>query len=412
MKYSNKKIFLLILVFFTSLGILRAEFEQQALSGRIAAMAQAVTAASNDATAVVTNPAGLVNLGNLQVVTGHDKLFGMSELKRDFISVAQPFIQRADLVAGFSWQRFGSTSLYKETTFTFSFGRKVSQKIAMGLGFNFFDQSIIESPNRSSVGVDLGLLFMPSKNFRIGFVTKNLNNPRLNEELKQIIRGGVALLKNGNVFSLDFEKTLDEDDLNWRVGEEYWMSKNFVLRGGFETNPMRFTAGFGLRFYNWQVDYAYQSHQVLDLTHTISVTFDFSTIHIKVPGFRWYDKKAYQKEKEEKKKKAELNQIVEIEDTPLEKKVKIVGGKDFYTSTLKKEVKKIKDVGEKLKGPLNINKADIKDLMKLPGVNRKLANNILIYRYINGDIKSKKELLKVPGFKESTWKKCGEFVQF
>ena len=50
-----------------------------------------------------------------------------------------------------------------------------------------------------------------------------------------------------------------------------------------------------------------------------------------------------------------------------------------------------------LKGPININKAQINELMQLPHIGEKLAIGIIEYRKTHGGFKTISELMKVPG---------------
>jgi len=51
-----------------------------------------------------------------------------------------------------------------------------------------------------------------------------------------------------------------------------------------------------------------------------------------------------------------------------------------------------------LKGPININKASINELMQLPHIGEKRATAIVEYRKIHGSFKTTFELMRVPGF--------------
>ena len=54
---------------------------------------------------------------------------------------------------------------------------------------------------------------------------------------------------------------------------------------------------------------------------------------------------------------------------------------------------------------VNINTADVKTLMTLPGVNRKVAQQIVAYREEHGPFKRTSELRKVEGVGETVWEK-------
>ena len=54
---------------------------------------------------------------------------------------------------------------------------------------------------------------------------------------------------------------------------------------------------------------------------------------------------------------------------------------------------------------VNINTADVKMLMTLPGVNRKVAQQIVAYREEHGPFKRARELRKVEGVGDTVWEK-------
>lgn len=49
---------------------------------------------------------------------------------------------------------------------------------------------------------------------------------------------------------------------------------------------------------------------------------------------------------------------------------------------------------------INLNNATVKDLLKVKGINRTKAKNIIVYRKKNGDFKSLEDLKLVKGFKK------------
>jgi competence ComEA-like helix-hairpin-helix protein len=63
------------------------------------------------------------------------------------------------------------------------------------------------------------------------------------------------------------------------------------------------------------------------------------------------------------------------------------------------------DVKDKEKEKININSADVKQLMGLPGVTRKVAERIVAYRDTHGPFKKPSELRKVDGVDEGLWEK-------
>ena len=54
---------------------------------------------------------------------------------------------------------------------------------------------------------------------------------------------------------------------------------------------------------------------------------------------------------------------------------------------------------------VHLNKATIKELVKVPGIGSKIAHDIVIYRETNGDFQSLEELKKVKGIKDKLYDK-------
>ena len=51
-----------------------------------------------------------------------------------------------------------------------------------------------------------------------------------------------------------------------------------------------------------------------------------------------------------------------------------------------------------MKGPININKASINELMQLPNIGQKRATAMIEYRKTRGSFKTTSELMRIPGF--------------
>jgi len=56
-------------------------------------------------------------------------------------------------------------------------------------------------------------------------------------------------------------------------------------------------------------------------------------------------------------------------------------------------------------GPVNINTADVKELMKLEGFGRRVAEKIVEYRDTHGPFKKPEELRKVEGVGSGLWER-------
>ena len=59
---------------------------------------------------------------------------------------------------------------------------------------------------------------------------------------------------------------------------------------------------------------------------------------------------------------------------------------------------------------ININNADIDELVLIPGIGKSLARTIIEYRNKNGQFKNIKELMNIKGIKEKKLKSIEEYI--
>lgn len=99
-----------------------------------------------------------------------------------------------------------------------------------------------------------------------------------------------------------------------------------------------------------------------------------------------------------------LNQNADIEKINLISKIK--DGKKIHIPALSSPAKKpnTKNHAFQKETVVNINNATESTLTSLPKIGSKTASNIIQYRSINGNFKQKKDLLKVKGIGEKTFK--------
>lgn len=90
---------------------------------------------------------------------------------------------------------------------------------------------------------------------------------------------------------------------------------------------------------------------------------------------------------------------------------KVTDGEMIYFPTREEaeELKRAKE--EEQKGLVNINTADISQLMTLPGIGESRAQDIISYREEYGEFQEKEDLMKISGIKENMYAKlCDKIV--
>ncbi len=265
-----RRLFAVFLVF-SIVSVAFAAFDQFPPGARTGGLGLAFVALADDPTAAVENPAGLAFLPGPQFCTFYSRPFGLKELETAFFGSAVP-LRRFGL--GFALNRFGGHR-YHETTGFFTLAWRATSRFSVGVSL-FFDQ--LNIPNywqAHASGINLGYFYRVSPRLFVAGSVKNANHASLShgENLPQELNAGVAYrLRKTALVSFQASKTT-RFPVSLRTGVEWTFFRRITLRSGFLTQPARFTAGFGLRFGRFRLDYAYLSHSTLGGTQQISLSF-------------------------------------------------------------------------------------------------------------------------------------------
>ncbi len=260
MKYYRAEIFLLLFLTIIS----KAQIEPGA---RQIALANSTVAVANDAFALFNNPAGLEQLTTREVGLFYSPApFGLKQLANAFAVYAEPF--------NFGTVAFGIKSygfeLYKETSFNFSFSKTLYKKYLLGIGLIVKNLNIKNYGTSNRAFFRVGFVYFLYKFFHFGFAAENLRNTSFVKEYSSIpviVRTGLSYtpLKNATL-SFQIEKDL-ERNFSFSGGLEYRLFEIILLRLGIRTEPDTYTAGIGIKYSFFQLDYAIFTHPFLGLTH-------------------------------------------------------------------------------------------------------------------------------------------------
>lgn len=259
---------LFFLIFFVFRGL-----SQENIGARAFAI-KSFVAVANDAWAIFYNPAGIANLENREASFSYiPAQFGLTQLSKKGVVYYEPSLP---VKFGVGFESFGF-ELYRENIFKISLAQNFGLfNLGLGLSYNFV--SIKNYGSAGAFSADLGFISSPVKFLKFGFIVKNLIAGKIGEakeNLSKEIDLGVALMPYNNlVVSMGVYKELIFRE-SLRYGVEYGVAEFVSVRFGLSNYPIRYSGGIGIKVFKFQLDYGVDNHQLLGLTHQITLTAKF-----------------------------------------------------------------------------------------------------------------------------------------
>ncbi|MFA5140929.1 MAG: type IX secretion system membrane protein PorP/SprF [Elusimicrobiota bacterium] len=283
----------------------RAAYEDVGVGARVTGMGNAYTALADDVYAVYYNPAGLATMDRPQLATTYSRLFtGLSDdsnLQNSFLAFAKPIQQGRQGAFGLAWNYFTLDSLYREMSFSGSYGRRLfAEQIPSGfyagttlkvlnrslgdtgvadMAFSDTGQQnqgadpVLQKGSKTNIDTDVGLLYRVRPRFTLGLAVQHLLEPNIafsdsdTDKLGRNIKLGGAYQTSWTSFSMDvdFMKAPDgSTDKVASLGVEKWlptlMHGTLGMRGSIGAGDRQYrqvTAGLSYKVYRMQVDYSF-----------------------------------------------------------------------------------------------------------------------------------------------------------
>ncbi|HRI85207.1 MAG TPA: hypothetical protein PK536_07140 [Ignavibacteria bacterium] len=269
-----KRLAMMVIVLF-SIKSSVAQFENTETGARATGLNGAFTSLSNNSLAVFYNPSGLGQLKFREISFYYGpEIFGVSGLSQAALSYAEP---TGFGVFGAGVKTFGF-ELYRELTFILSYGNVVNEKVFLGVSANYYQLSIKNYNSASAFGIDAGAMAYFTDFMKWGFTAKNLSGSTIGiskEKIPQVYRTGFTFQPLSELLMiLEAEKDV-KYPLTFRTGFEYSVYDIADLRTGISTEPVSFSAGIGLNYRMFQIDYTVNNHQELGISHHGSVSINF-----------------------------------------------------------------------------------------------------------------------------------------
>ncbi len=305
---------------------LDAAFKDIGWSARSMGMGGAFTAISDDSSAILYNPAGLVQAESYEVNLMYARLFaGLDEVDLGLNYGA--FLVPTRIMGNFAvnWANFLSKDQYREDIISLAYARNLNElvkcylkkrlvpEISFGINIKYLvhsysmdertniDPVFSDGDSKAAYAVDIGIWSRPLPDQQPGLLTgvvfKNINQPDVGLKSKDIVPMEVSIgvaykikkiYKLSNILpAMDFtyrnqEWGKPDDKINIHAGIEAWALKNmlgFRLGGNYD----EISAGFSLKMpekfsVKLKIDYAFlwpmKIKETLG-THRIAVTYKF-----------------------------------------------------------------------------------------------------------------------------------------
>ncbi len=232
-------------------------------------------ALSNDVFSLFNNPAGLSQMNWREVGVYYSPApFGLSELANGFVAYHEPTHIGSFAIGGMSY----GFDLYRESKLSLGYSYNYQNKFFAGVTINYQTVSIQNYGNDGAIFLNLGGLAYVSNILRLGFSIQNINRASFGNDDDQI----PMIFNTGFSYDVVDDLTLNfavEKDIKYKASFQFGISYDIIeylsLRTGFSNEPSKFSAGIGINYSMFSLDYAMYTHNDLGLTHQAGVIISF-----------------------------------------------------------------------------------------------------------------------------------------
>lgn len=250
-------------------------FAQYAPGAKQISMANSDVALANDVFSIFSNPAGLSQFNWREVGIYYSPApFGLTELSNGYIAYNEPFDFGSLSIGGMTY----GFDLYRESKIVLGYSYNYENILFAGISVNYHNYSIQNYGSTGAFYVNAGGLVYILNKLRWGFYVENLNKATvadIDDQIPMVLVTGLSYDIIDD-FSLNFAL---EKDIRYnpsvKIGFEYNIIEYLSLRAGTSNEPSRFTAGLGINYSLFSLDYAFFTHQDLGLSHQAGIIISF-----------------------------------------------------------------------------------------------------------------------------------------
>lgn len=157
--------------------------------------------------------------------------------------------------------------------------KKLGPKFSAGIKI-CYHQWIINESNYSNSGVfipEAGFFVSPFQTINVGVVIRNPVRVRMNaieqKKLPARIHSGISVKISQKVLFACSLNQQSDLPVSIRSGIEYYFHPKLIIRAGYHTQPASETFGFGLCLSRLQIDLSGETHPLLGISSSITLTY-------------------------------------------------------------------------------------------------------------------------------------------
>lgn len=265
-------------------------------SARALGMGSAYVGVADDSAALFWNPSGLGGLRNTELALHHNSW--LAGIIQETAVLALPMGGLGNFAASLSYVNYGNLPGYDDNGFQVSdysanrygggigWGKEVAKDIYAGASLKGALQSIAGS-STSDLSLALGALWVPRQDLRLGLAYSNLGTQVAGYSQAADLRGGASYsmpLSYSNRLLLALSGSFENRGVSRvQIGAEDMIHSFLALRLGYQLSLAEtqieglsgLTAGLGVKYEGFGLDYAFLPYGDLGMAHRISLDYVF-----------------------------------------------------------------------------------------------------------------------------------------
>lgn len=226
-----------------------------------------------DALSFSANAAALANINTLSGGVYGERRFLLADLALYNAALAVPTNSGTFGITG---SYFGS-DFNNELGAGLAYGRKLSDKISVGAGFNYFAVALQSYGNSSAYNFEVGALVTISDQLQAGLHVYNPTSSSLgkgeDEFLPSIYTVGFGYEPSDKLFIATSVQKVENENPDFNAGVQYKFDKKLGARVGFASGSSSYYIGLGFQLATFRLDAIATIHPQLGVTPGLQLLF-------------------------------------------------------------------------------------------------------------------------------------------